>query len=170
MVKRCIVCGAEFNAPPSSKKITCSKECSVIRKRQSHAGVSNSWSSEARKKWSAKQKAGGFSANAQRGVAAALALPEGQRGPQNRGSKHWVLIDLDGHEHHVINLKDWARRNAELFDTVTDDNDRERVANNIKSGFAQIVRSMQGKRKDTIRTYKGWRVIGPPKGKKIEEE
>jgi len=36
MIKHCVICGAAFEAQPTSKKITCSKACSTVRKAQSH--------------------------------------------------------------------------------------------------------------------------------------
>lgn len=41
MIKRCVICGAEFPAPPSSKKITCSKVCSAKRKSETHSVTQN---------------------------------------------------------------------------------------------------------------------------------
>ncbi len=54
--KRCVVCGAEFAAPPSSKRITCSEECSSIRKSESHRGKSNKWGEETKARWAARGK------------------------------------------------------------------------------------------------------------------
>ena len=92
----------------------------------------------------------------------ANAMPESQRGPQNRNSKVWTLIDPDGNEVIVINLLDWARKNAHLFDAVHSAEEREHVATNIKSGFVQISRCMQGKRKRPAYSYKGWGLAKPP--------
>lgn len=38
MIRRCVVCGAEFIMAPSSNKITCSKACSDVRRSQSYQG------------------------------------------------------------------------------------------------------------------------------------
>lgn len=34
MLKKCVICGAEFSAPPSSGTVTCSKKCSAERRRR----------------------------------------------------------------------------------------------------------------------------------------
>ena len=165
MIKHCVICGAAFQAPPSSKRITCSAACSAKRKAQSHLGKSNHWSDDARKRLSTTRKAEGYSDNAKAGLAAAMALPDSQRGPQHRDAKQWVLIAPDDTVYHIINLMDWAREHADWFDVVQDDADRERIANNIRSGFGQIVRSMKQLRKHPIYTYKGWRLGDWPREK-----
>ena len=165
MTKHCVICGASFSALPSSKKITCSKECSRIRKAQTHKGVSNVWGASARRKLSDVRKAEGYSTNAQKGLTAAMALPEGQRGEQNRNSKVWVLIDPSGYEFEITNLKDWARKHIDLFEPNADIDDREHIASNIRSGFGQIALSRSGKRKNPISTYKGWRLGTLPEKK-----
>ena len=70
----------------------------------------------------------------------------------------WVLISPDDITYRIINLKHWAREHAELFDTVTSDADRERIAHNIRTGFGNIVQCMSGRRKKPCMTYKGWRL------------
>ena len=165
MLRHCVICGVTFSAPPSSKKITCSPACSAKRKTASHLGVHNAWNNASRSKLSATKKAQGYSTSARTGLTAAMSLPESQRGPQHREAKHWVLIDPSGTRYDVVNLKDWARTHAEWFDIPQDDADRERIANNIRSGFGQIVLSMKGMREPPIYTYKNWRLGDWPKGK-----
>jgi len=165
MIKQCVICGCVFTAAPSSKRITCSAECSAIRKSQSHEGKRSIWSSEARAKLSRRRKAEGFTDNARKGLTVAMARPDSQRGPQHREAKIWVLIDPDGQRHEVINLLHWARINADLFDVPADAADRERIAHNILSGFGQIIRSRTGKRKDPVYTYKGWTLGDWPRDK-----
>lgn len=50
MIKKCVVCGTEFRCPPSAKKVTCSKECSRIRKKETHEGKKNLWSEESKRR------------------------------------------------------------------------------------------------------------------------
>lgn len=164
MIKRCVVCGAEFYAPPTSKKITCSRDCSAVRKGQTHKGIHTSWSEESRKKRSETLKAQGLTDQAKKALEKAQALPESQRGEQNREAKVWLLIDPSGNIHRVVNLKNWAREHADDFDTVQSAKDRERVAHNVSTGFRQIALSMRGKR-GPISTYKGWRLDGLPREK-----
>lgn len=96
------------------------------------------------------------------GVAAALALPEGQRGEQNRESKTWELIDPTGNHIIVRNLLDWSRRNYTLFEPA--DADPEKAATRISSGFKAIASSMRGvkSRQRHVSTYKGWSLAAPP--------
>lgn len=156
MRRRCVICGAEFDTPPSNNKITCSPACSRIRKSQSHKGKSNTWSEEAKE---SARAAAGKTGNLKNGTVAALKLPGGQRGPQNREALIWHLVDPDGNPVTVVNLLDWARHHAQDYFGMepTDQN-----AAAISSGFRQIKRSMEGKlrRKNgtpySVYTYKGW--------------
>lgn len=92
---------------------------------------------------------------------AALALPEGQRGPQNRNAKIWHLRTPDGEPVVVTNLTDWARQHTADFGMEP----TEASAAAISSGFRQIKRSMEGKFRRangqpcTVSTYKGWTLV-----------
>lgn len=112
MRRRCVICGAEFDTLPSNNKITCSPACSRLRKSQSHQGKRNSWSEEAK---ASARAAAEKTGNLQYGAAAALKLPEGQRGPQNRNALIWHLIDPVGNPVIVVNLQDWARPNEKAI-------------------------------------------------------
>lgn len=151
-IKICAVCKKPFAAPPSSKRVCCSKACSSIRKAQAHAGKSNKWSDEAKArnadKWTID--------NLSKGTAAALKLPEGQRGPQNRESMRWFLRDPDGKVYEVVNLLDWCRNNAGLFGKKPTDHNAKVIA----SGFHGVKRSMVGKRKPPVNSYMGWTILG----------
>lgn len=156
MRRRCVICGAEFDTPPSNNKITCSPACSRLRKSQSHQKKRNSWSEEAK---ASARAAAEKTGNLQYGAAAALKLPEGQRGPQNRNALIWHLIDPEGNPVTVVNLQDWARQHAKDYFGMEP---TDRNASSIASGFYQIKRSMEGKlrRKSgapvSLSTYKGW--------------
>lgn len=39
MRRRCVICGAEFDTPPSNNRSTCSPECSSIWRGQRHLGL-----------------------------------------------------------------------------------------------------------------------------------
>lgn len=156
MDKKCVICGAVFQSPPSSKKVTCSPECRSKRAAMS-AKKGHKWSEAAKAKRSAEKAAdGSFDAVRQKGSPAAMELPEGQRGPQNRESKIWVLIDPSGNHITVCNLLDWARENYTLFEPPCDDIDR--AALRVSSGFNAIASSMRGvkSRRRPVTTYKGW--------------
>lgn len=156
MEKKCVICGASFKAPPSSKKVTCSAVC-----RSKRAAISathgHRWSAEAREKRSADASIiAQFTSVQSSGSAAALEMPEGQRGPQNRESKIWVLIDPSGNHITVCNLLDWARENYTLFEPPCDN--PEKAAIRVSSGFRAIAESMRGvkSRERPVSTYKGW--------------
>lgn len=93
MIRQCVICGAEFDTPPSSNKRTCSPACSAAWRSQQHKGRHNKWSASAKRNAAA---AAGKTGNLAHGTKAALALPEGQRGPQNRNAKIWHLRTPDG--------------------------------------------------------------------------
>jgi hypothetical protein len=158
MNRKCVICGKEFYAPPSSKKITCSKACSAVRKSQTHKGKPHKWSADKR---GSARAAAAKTGNLRNGTKAALQLPEGQRGPQNRESKIWHLRDPAGNPVLAVNLLDWARLHAaDYFDMEPTD----RSAHTIATGFRQIKLSMEGKRfqngKPTpVSTYKGWTLV-----------
>lgn len=159
MIRRCVICGAEFSTPPSNNKTTCSKECSRARAAKIHMGKSNRWSEAAR---TSAREAAARTGNLKNGTAAALRLPEGQRGEQNREAKVWHLLSPEGVPETAINLLDWARRHAEDYFGLppTDAN-----AVKIASGIRQIKRSQEGKiirngRLVNVGSYKGWQLLG----------
>lgn len=163
MIKTCIICGAEFKASPSSKKVTCSPACRSIRAAQAAKVSGKPWSPEAKAR--RRENPGVQRQMAQMqavGVAAALALPEGQRGPQHRSSKVWILIDPCGNQIEVKNLLDWARRNYRRFEP--DSIDPDATANRIRNGFGAIASSMRGNpsRARPATTYKGWGLAALP--------
>lgn len=145
MIRKCIICGTNFKCSPSDKKITCSKVCSVERKRQSHKGKSNQWSLESRFKKSIE----GQTNNLRKGTPAALISPRSGSFETNINAKDWILIDPDGNEHQIRNLNLWCKNNAyDLFG---------REPEQVRAGFLQIKRSMQGKRpKNPAMYYMGW--------------
>lgn len=163
MIKHCIICGAAFRSPPSAKKVTCSPACRSIRAAQVARTSKRVWSMEARERRVADPAIAGRMDHLQPiGTAAALSLPEGQRGEQNRGSKVWVLIAPTGQQITAINLLDWARENYTLFEP--EDANPEQAALRIASGFKAIASSMRGvkSRQRPVSTYKGWGLAALP--------
>lgn len=158
MIRKCAICGAEFNAAPSSKKITCSKACSSVQKSRSHKGKKNKWSQD---KHVSARLAAEKTGNLKNGTLAAQKLPGGQRGPQNRNAKIWHLRTPDGEPVVVTNLTDWARQHTSDFGMEP----TEQSAAAISSGFRQIKRSMEGRfrrangKPCTVSTYKGWTLV-----------
>ena len=109
MTRKCVICGAEFDTPPSNNKRTCSPACSAAWRSQQHKGRHNKWRAAAKRNAAAAAER---TSNLAHGTEAALALPEGQRGPQNRNAKIWHLRTPDGEPVVVTNLTDWARQHT----------------------------------------------------------
>lgn len=155
-IKRCVVCGKEFPAPPSSKKITCSLPCSTVRKKLSHPSASRStpWLSGQKKKGAALDQA---RTSARLAALAAGALPEGQKGSQNRTCKVFVLKDPDNVLHTAIGLLPWAREHYFLFEP--DSKDIEESARRISNGFRAILGRGASRIRHPVGSYKGWQVV-----------
>lgn len=157
MQKKCVICGAIFHSPPSDKKVTCSPECRSKRAALSAKKPGRKWSAPAKaKRATDKRVIDQMVALQSVGTKAALAIPEGQRGPQNRKSKVWELIDPEGNHITVTNLLNWARENYTLFEPAS--NDVDDAAKRIQCGFGAIASSMRGakSRKRRATSYKGW--------------
>jgi len=159
VIKYCAVCGKPFPDSPSNNRVTCSKECSTIRKHQTHLGKSNIWSDESRQRQAEK----GQTENLKLGTAAALNDPLNQRGPQNRNAMTWTLLAPDGEIHTVVNLLDWARLHTEDYFGMEATDENARV---IASGIRNIKRSMEDKLRRangkpySVTQYKGWQLLG----------
>lgn len=167
MDRQCVICGVVFQAPQSSKKVTCSKACQSKRAADA-ARRGHKWSDEAkRRRASDPDVIAGLNRVSADGRVAAAALPGGQRGPQNRESKTWDLIDPDGNHITVTNLLDWARNNYTLFEPPCDDVDA--AAKRVANGIMAIATSMRGvrSRQRPVSSYKGWGLARlPEKGDK----
>ena len=164
-----MICGAVFQAPPSDKKVTCSPACRSRRAAlAAKASAGRTWSTEKKARRANDPDVIAKLASIQQiGSQAALALPEGQRGPQNRESKVWELIDPDGNHITVTNLLDWARNNYTQFEPPCDDVDAS--ARRVSNGIMTIATSMRGarSRQRPVSSYKGWGLARlPEKGDK----
>lgn len=152
MRKTCLICGKEFNAPPSGAQ-TCSRKCANRLKSRSHTGVSRgSW----------HQNPHAVARNLPRLQAQAAANlerisnnPANQRGPNHHAAAKWVLQDPDGQLWHIINLRDWSRTHAHLFGL----DDGEHGAELVSAGIRQVKQYMLGRRKTPAPAYKGWTLV-----------
>ena len=169
--KICPVCGYEFYAPPSSKKITCSKECASKRKSDTHTGKTFKWSAAARQRYSQSsahiQQAKGQAAEAAK---ASMALPESQKGSQHRDAKVWIVKAPDNTIVKIIGITQWARENYQLFEPDTTDIDA--TVKRIQAGFSAMSSSISGFRNDSgkpVGQYKGWQLLSVLK-KDAEEQ
>lgn len=149
--KKCVICGKEFYAPPSSKKITCSKECSAINKSRTHIGKSNQWNPVSRQKLSERGK----TSNLQLGTIAAKKSQKSGRFETNINAKDWHLISPEGKHYYFHSLNHWMRDNCvELFSFEPD----SKAYANALTGLCGAKRAVLGKNYNTC-TYKGWQVI-----------
>ena len=148
-IKICVICGRPFGCPPSSKKITCSAECSRIRKMQSHTGKRNQWSDESRDKLRAR----GQTENLKLGTDAAKKSPKSGRFETNVNAKIWKLTSPEGKVYICKNLVLWCRNNCNLFGFDS----TEQNARKIRAGLTHAKRGAQGKQTARSCTYKGWK-------------
>ncbi len=163
--RTCVICGKRFWASPSGKEVCCSISCGVEYRRQRGTLGGNPWSLNAKLKRRADPKVKA-QINAIQPIAAkaAMAIPEGQRGPQNRESLLWILIDPQGGYHKAVNLYDWARKNRLLFfsPSVPEDVAARRIAH----GFYAIAATMRGtpsRKGKPAMSYYGWRLAELPR-------
>lgn len=147
--KICVVCGRPFDCPPSSKKITCSAECSRIRKSQTHMGKRNQWSDESRDNLRVR----GQTQNLQLGTDAAKKSPKSGRFETNINAKIWKLTSPEGKVYICKNLTLWCRNNCALFGFDS----TEQNAHRIRAGLTNAKRGAQGKQTVQTCTYKGWK-------------
>lgn len=150
----CVMCGAAFAAPPSSKKITCSQECSRLRKQASHAGKSNVWSDEARQ----RQKQRGVTDNLKRGTPAAQRSPIAGPFETNQEAKIWWLRHIpSGDRYQIRNLRLFCREHADLF--------APDAWHNAYAGLRQVQASLIGSRNRgnarPVSRWKEWTLDAP---------
>lgn len=129
--RECVVCGQRFQVPPSSSKVCCSPACSTAHRREMY-------------------ESGVYSAATRSMLAAKQASPLLAPGPQNVNAKTWVIRSPDGQVHECRNLMDWLREHADMLDGTP---------KQAWDGITKIKYSMQGKRKNPSRTWKGWTLV-----------
>lgn len=151
MIKKCKVCGQEFNSPPSADKVTCSAECR--RKRRSQLLRGHEVTSDTRKKISVAAKEQDRSKNLSKGTPAAMVSPKAGRFETNSSAKDWTILSPDGKIYNFVNLRNWIRQNLDKFGNHLSERDVDR----INSGFRVAKRNMV-KGKSTV-TYKEWSVL-----------
>lgn len=165
ITQACVICGRLFDSYQSDNRVTCSDACRRLRAAKSAREDPHKWSDGAK-----RRRAEDAAVKAQmgelqpRGVQAALAIPEGQRGPQNRESKIWVLVDPSGNQVPCTNLLDWARNNYRLFEPQTPEDEQDLAAGRISRGFQKIAACMRGSPscKRSVYHYKGWGLLSLP--------
>ena len=158
--KICPICGNEFFAPPSGN-VTCSKRCASEYISRRRTGQTLQWSDSARQRFSqSPAHLNQARAQASKASEAAMALPDGQRGPQHRDSKVWIVKSPDNVVFKIVGISQWARANYRLFEP--DSADPEATAHRIRSGFSQMSSSLSGalaQKGRCVSQYKGWQLI-----------
>jgi hypothetical protein len=145
MIRNCVICESEFKCSPSDKKVTCSTGCRSERARRAKTAKGRSWNTESKSQLSAK----GQTENLKSGTPAAKQSPKSGSFETNVNAKNWILVDPTGKEHRVRNLRLWCKNNAAgIFGREPDQ---------VRLGFSQVKRSMQGKRlKSPVMHYMEW--------------
>lgn len=169
--KICIICGNPFKIYPSDTKQCCSKKCGAALRTKNGKRGGTHWSLDAKERLRGSEAAAQARKEAGRkGLEAAAVIPAGQKGPQNRESLVWILIDPYGQYHKAVGLKDWARKNKNLF--FSPDVSEDVAARRIQSGFGAIAASMRGakSRERRVQTYLGWRLAELPRPKRPGDE
>lgn len=164
--RACPICGKQFAVSPSDKKVCCSYACSIEYRRQRGTLTGGGkWTLESKLKRRANPAVKAQMAKiSQEGAKAALAIPAGQRGPQNREALLWILIDPQGNYHKAVNLLDWARKNKDPFfgPEVPEDVAAVRISNGFRA-IASSMRDVQSRRGKPVTTYYGWRLAELPR-------
>lgn len=151
MIKKCVQCKAEFYAPPSSKKITCSKECSSAHRKEMLTGVKRS--EEVKENMSKSAKERQSFQNLSKGTPSAKVSAKGGRFETNSNAKGWVLLSPDKKVYKCVNLQEFIRKNIELFECeLTDEN-----VSRISHGFYRAKKNIK-ENSNTI-TYKDWTIL-----------
>ncbi len=160
MIKKCIICGADFKSPPSAKTVTCSPACRSERARRA---ASHKRPKSVCKKISQAAKGRDMSELQVKGTAAAQRSPKAGRFETNSSAKSYVLVSPAGEKIPVTNLTEWARKNTKFFGfEPTDENVRR-----ICSGFYTIAKNIRTNRRG--QTYKGWTIIVEDRRKNCEK-
>lgn len=165
ITKTCVICGKPFDSYRSDNRVTCSDACRRLRAAKSSHDKPRKWGEDAKRRRAENPDIKARMDELQpRALQAALAKPEGQRGPQNRGSKIWVLVDPSGNRVPCTNLLDWARNNYRLFEPQTPEEERDDAANRIARGFQKIAACMRNNPscKGSVYHYKDWGLLSLP--------
>lgn len=151
--KICIICGKQFDCPPSESTVTCSKECNKEYAKQRRIGKKHT--EETRKKIAEANKNRDLSAFQEKGTEAAKFSQKSGRFVTNVHAIDWHLISPEGKHYYFHSLQLWLRENGkELFGCEPD----SREYNNVRSGLTGAKRFLLGKNYPCC-TYKGWQVV-----------
>ena len=138
MIRKCLVCGAEFKCAPSDKTATCSPECRGIRRSQLLKGKKQSGETRLKKSLVAQSRES--YENLKGGTAAAMKSPKAGRFVTNSSAKRWILQAPDGTRYKCTNLKEFIRKNCHLFGINGED---DKAVNRIYYGFVVFKRGQK---------------------------
>ena len=151
--KNCVICGKEFECPPSDKTNTCSKECRKENARRRSTG--RVFNNSVKQKLSKKAKGRDMTELQVLAVSAAMISPKSGKFETNINAMDWHIISPGGKHYEFHSLHHWLRENGrELFGCEPDSVEFKRVC----SGLSGAKRAMLGKTANCC-TYKDWRVI-----------
>lgn len=151
--KICVICGKEFESPPSYKTVTCSQECRGIYASKRRTGVK--MSKETKRKISDSSKGRDISAFILIGVQAAKESPKSGRFKTNVKAIDWHLISPEGKHYYFHSLAYWMRENCrEFFGCEPDSKEMK----NALKGLQGTKSAMLGGKYRSY-AYKGWRAI-----------
>lgn len=149
MIRKCLVCGADFKCSPSDKTVTCSAECKGIRRSQLLKGKKQSDETRLKKSTAARNRDNYD--NLKGGTAAAMESPKAGRFVTNSSAKRWILQSPDGTIYRCTNLSEFIRKNGKLFG-INGSNDKE--VERIRTGFTILKRGQKNQTRMTCNG--GW--------------
>lgn len=129
--RKCVICGKDFYASPSSEKKTCSKECEKIERTKNG-------------------KNGASAKNMIKAQKAAIKSPNSGRFETNAIAKSWVVKSPTGTVYKINNLSLWAMEHKDILPGTP---------LQFAGGIRDIKRTMLGKKKRGACQYKGWTLI-----------
>lgn len=148
-----MICGKEFDSPPSDKTVTCSKKCRKIYAKIRKTG--KPLPDSVKKKISEKAKGRDLSKIRPMAVEATKKSPNSGRFKTNVNAIDWHLISPEGKHYYFHSLNFWLREyGQELFGCKPD----SREYNNVRSGLSGAKRALLSG-KYPCHTYKGWQAI-----------
>lgn len=129
--KTCIVCGKEFYCSPSADTVTCNAECSKCNRQIKHLN-------------------GSYNDSLNKAHEAIKTSPLTGKFATHMRAKEWVIQSPDGEIYRCRNLLNWLREHEDLIDGTP---------KQAWDGIVKIKYSMQGKRKNPSKSWKGWTLI-----------
>lgn len=145
----CAICGGVFAATPSSKTVTCSKECSSIHRSRMHVGKRNEWGDTSKARTAAER-----TGNLRKGTLAALASAKAGPFETNINAKVWQVVGPDGRRYKVRNLRLWCETHADLFEPYP--------WGNAYAGLRQVAAWLAGTRRHQVSQWRGWTLRDVP--------